>query len=322
MNRESLSRFLSPRLALLSVLVALASAVSLAGRWHWLPDLFAHFVPHYVIAAGALFCLQLWTRQLRWAALALLVMAGNGMLLAPYLFREAGPETANAGTPVRVFQFNLSRTNPDALAALGYLLRQATPPDVAIFLEATPEWSSNLHVMKEAYPTIARIPRSDNFGMAVLSRLPDTEVEFRESGTPAVPLIVLRVRIGGKLLRIYAAHPPPPLGGFLSRARDAQLASIASEIESNDYRHTIVAGDLNASPWSHSIRAFFQGPGLRDAQRGLGYMPTWAPPPLSRWFGIPIDLTLVSRDIRVIKRDAGAWLGSDHWPVQTTLTLR
>lgn len=321
MIADPLRRFLSPRLVFLSLLVAFASALSLAGRWHWLADLFTHFVPHYFVAASVLLGLHLWLRQFPWAILGLVVAAGNGALLSPYLLPRA-TAAPGGGTPVRIFQFNLSRGNPAPLAALGYLRSLPAPPDVAIFMEATPGWTSNLHVMKDDYPTIAKLPRSDNFGMAVLSRLPGTEVEFRESGRPPVPLIILTARVDGKALRIYAAHPPPPLGGLLSYARNAQLQSIAEEIESNDHRYVIVAGDLNATPWSHAVSTLFKNAGLRDAQRGLGYLPSWAPQPLSRRLGIPIDLTLVSGDILVTARDAGPWLGSDHWPVQTTVTLR
>ncbi len=321
MIQDSVRRFLAPRLALLSVLVALAFVTSLAGRWHWVADLFAHFAPHYFIAALTLFGLHLWSRQFRWAALALTVVVSNGVLLAPYLLPWPA-SGAGDGDMIRILQFNLSSSNPAPLAGLGYIRTLKSPPDIVIFIEATPDWTPNLRLMKDEYSTIARIPRRDNFGMAVLSRLPGTQLEFREVGNPPVPLIVLTAPVNGKEFRVYAMHPPPPLGGLLSQLRDAQLKSIADEISSSTYQHVMVAGDLNATPWSHSVRVFFNSAGMRDAQRGFGYLPTWAPPPLSRWLGIPIDLTLVSRRIDVISRDTGPWLGSDHWPVQTTVTLR
>ncbi|HEY5701001.1 MAG TPA: endonuclease/exonuclease/phosphatase family protein, partial [Gammaproteobacteria bacterium] len=144
----------------------------------------------------------------------------------------------------------------------------------------------------------------------------------REAGDPPVPLVVLTAPVNGKTLRVFAVHPPPPLGGLLSGLRDQQLHDIAKEITEKGFQHVVVAGDLNATPWSHSVDALFDGTGLRDAQRGFGYLPTWAPPPLPRRLGIPIDLTLVSEDIDVVARDAGPWLGSDHWPVLTTIVLR
>ncbi|MDX1514806.1 MAG: endonuclease/exonuclease/phosphatase family protein [Gammaproteobacteria bacterium] len=298
----------------------MASLAPLAGRWHWIADLFSHFVPHYFVAAAILFGIQLGLRQRIWAAIALLVAVGNGYLLAPYVL-PAGSDSAAGEKTIRIFQFNLSTANPAPLAALGYLTTLPQLPDVAIFLEATPAWSAQLKLMKSDYPTIARMPRSDNFGMAVLSRLPDTRIEFREMGAPPVPVMIIDAPVDAGQVRIYALHPPPPLGGVLAGLRDAQLEAVGKEIKASGHPRVVVAGDLNATPWSAALRALLGAAGLRDGQRGLGYLPTWAPPPLARWVGIPIDLTLVSPDVTVIARETGPWLGSDHWPVLTTITF-
>ncbi|HEY5701395.1 MAG TPA: hypothetical protein VIT83_04845, partial [Gammaproteobacteria bacterium] len=85
MTSSSVKRFLASRVAALSVLLAFAFLLSLAGQWHWFADLFAHFVTYYLFAALMLFGLHVWLKQLRWSTLALLVAAGNGALLAPYL---------------------------------------------------------------------------------------------------------------------------------------------------------------------------------------------------------------------------------------------
>lgn len=85
MSADALRRFALQRIAVLSLLVACASALSLAGRWHWLADLFAHFVPHYFVAASILFGLHLWLRQFPWAVPGRVVAAGNGALLSRWL---------------------------------------------------------------------------------------------------------------------------------------------------------------------------------------------------------------------------------------------
>jgi endonuclease/exonuclease/phosphatase (EEP) superfamily protein YafD len=40
---------------------------------------------------------------------------------------------------------------------------------------------------------------------------------------------------------------------------------------------------------------------------------------LGRWFALPIDHTLVSPGVRVVQREVGPDLGSDHRPVTTTI---
>ena len=321
MDRDSLKQFLAPRLVALTLMLALVSALTLAGRWHWLADLSSHFVPHYA-AAGVLLLIGLvWSRRYRWAVLAMLLVAGNGYRLLPYLWPDRAVAISEAPR-IEILQFNVSFENPAPGTVIDYIRSLDTPPDAVILLETTPIWGAYLKTLKDIYPTIALMPRSDNFGMAVLSRLPQSDVDFRESGTPPVPLMVLEAGVADQHLLIYATHPPPPLGALLSAGRNAQLAALASEITPQMPQHVIVAGDLNSTVWSEALAPLIHRAGLRDSQRGRGYLPTWAPLPLWRWLGVPIDHTLVSDNVTVVDRSAGPRLGSDHWPVLTTLSLR
>lgn len=321
MNADSIRRISAPWLILLTLVLATATALPFAGRWHWFPDLFAHFVAHY-LAAGTVLCLALaWTRRYGWAALALLIVLWNGWLLSPYLLPSRASQPGNDAV-LEVLQFNLSSDNLIPLATIGYVMSLDKPPDVLVLFEVTPAFAPDVKRLNQLYPTIAQMPRNDNFGMAILSRLPESEVEFREAGRPGVPLMVLKARVGDRSLRIYAAHPPPPLGAILSRERNFQLRELAAEISRDRFDHIIIAGDLNTTVWSHAFRALVEFAGLRDAQRGRGYLPTWAPPPYARWIGVPIDHTLVSENVHVQSRYVGPWLASDHWPVHTRLILR
>lgn len=321
LNADNIRRFFAPWFTLLTLMLATASALSLAGRWHWLADLFAHFVPHYFATGVLLLLLLIWAKRYWWAAVALAVVMWNGWLLSSYLLPHRAPQS-EGGAFLELLQFNLSSTNPAPLATIGYILSLEDPPDVVVLFETTPGFASNVKRLNHLYPTIAQMPRSDNFGMAVLSRLEDSEVEFRETEHFAVPLMVLSGRVGEETIRIYAAHPPPPLGARLTDARNAQLRELAAEISHHVSGNVVVAGDLNTTVWSHAFRPLIETARLRDAQRGHGYLPTWAPPPYARWVGVPIDLTLVSEEIDVERRRVGPWLASDHWPVHTSLRLR
>ena len=299
---------------------ALANAVAIAGRWHWLADLFVHFVPQYFLAGVVLFVALIWTKRYPWAAIALLIALWNGWLLSPYLLPRTAPAPQD-GVSLEVLQFNVSSDNLAPLATLGYVLSLERKPDVIVLFEVTPAFAAELKRIKDLYPTLAQMPRQDNFGMAILSRLEESEVEFRETGEPGLPQMVLRTRVGGERLRIYAAHPPPPLSGALTRARNAQLQELAAEISARPGDRIVVAGDLNTTVWSHALNPLINTASLRDAQRGRGYLPTWAPPPYARWLGVPVDLTLVSEGIGVEQRNVGPWLGSDHWPVHSRLSV-
>ncbi len=320
-NADSIRRIFAPWFILLTLILATASALPFAGRWHWLPDLFAHFVPHYLVSGAILFLALFWTRRYTWAALAVVIVLWNGWLLSPYVLpQRAAP--AGGAAPLELLQFNVSRNNLLPLATIGYIMSLDKLPDVVVLFETTPAFAPGVKRLNQLYPTIAQMPRNDNFGMAVLSRLPGSKVEFRESGQLGLPLMVLNGSVGDRAVRVYAVHPPPPLGARLSHSRDVQIQQLAIEISHDDGSHVIVAGDLNTTIWSHAFRPLVETAGLRDAQRGHGYLPTWAPPPYTRWIGVPVDHTLVSENIHVQGRYVGPWLASDHWPVHTRLDLR
>jgi endonuclease/exonuclease/phosphatase (EEP) superfamily protein YafD len=321
LNLNSIRRFLAPCLILIALILATAAALPLVGRWHWLPDLFAHFVPHYLAVGSVLFFTLVSVRRYRWALLALVIVFWNGLLLSPYLLPQRAAR-ASGGASFDLLQFNISRNNPVPLAAIGYVMSLDDPPDVVVLFETTPVFASDVKRLNRIYPNVAQMPREDDFGMAVLSRLPETEVEFRESGKFELPMIVLDARVGEETVRIYALHPPPPVGAKMSQARDLQLRQLAIEISGHANRHVVVAGDLNTTVWSNAFRPLVETAGLVDAQLGHGYLPTWAPSPYSRWVGVPIDHTLVSERIEVQGRYLGPWLASDHWPVHSRLELR
>jgi endonuclease/exonuclease/phosphatase (EEP) superfamily protein YafD len=77
-----------------------------------------------------------------------------------------------------------------------------------------------------------------------------------------------------------------------------------------------MAGDFNASPWSHA----FSGPARAGFHRAAGLLPgTW--PGGVHWAGIPIDQVLASPHWTLISSRVGPDIGSDHRPMITTLGL-
>jgi len=86
----------------------------------------------------------------------------------------------------------------------------------------------------------------------------------------------------------------------------------------------ILIGDLNASPWSHAMRALVAEAGLRYATDGYGIWPTWfvGNPLLDPLVSAPLDHILVSSEWQVVDYMETGDIGSDHVPLQADLVIR
>lgn len=150
---------------------------------------------------------------------------------------------------------------------------------------------------------------------------PLTSVETRFLGEPygnvRFPSILARMRWAGKPVSILVTHPLPPVAGF--GVRNSQLAAMGQQRPDWD-ENLIITGDLNTSQWSPYFQKLLKQAHLRDSQKGFGVQPSWRvhDPRIA----IPIDHVLVSPNFRVINRQIGPDIGSDHRPVIVDLTLR
>jgi len=76
----------------------------------------------------------------------------------------------------------------------------------------------------------------------------------------------------------------------------------------------VVAGDLNATPWSPIFHRVLDLGRLRDSREGFGLHRTW-PSGIHALLRIPIDHVLVGEGVTVLRREVGPHIGSDHRPV-------
>jgi len=110
----------------------------------------------------------------------------------------------------------------------------------------------------------------------------------------------------------------PPGSAEYARLRNEQLHTVAAQVKAS-YRPVILIGDLNGTPWSPYFRDFLRASGLRNTSQGRGVQGSWpAGLPAGR---IPLDHCLVSPEIRVIDRQVGPQVGSDHLPLLVDLEV-
>jgi endonuclease/exonuclease/phosphatase (EEP) superfamily protein YafD len=319
-----LRQYFARRLPILTLLLAALSLTGWLGRWHWGADLAANFVPQYAGAAALLLVGLLWLGRWGWAAGAAVLLCTQLILLLPYYVapRRDLPPWGEVDQ-LRVLQLNVDKDHGDPRRVLQFIDAQAARLDVIALLEVTPAWEDTIAELARTFPHSAVELARDNFGMAVLTRLPVDGLELRRLGPGTVPSAWVQGYTGKRRHRflLVVAHLPPPVGADISALRNGELDAIAAALAANPQRNTVLMGDLNLTPWSYWMRKLRAGTGLRDAQLGLGYAPTWMVWGLPQRLGLPLDHTLVSDRMQVLERTVGPDLGSDHLPIVTTLSM-
>ncbi len=261
--------------------------------------------------AGAL-ALAVGRRRLGIAGLALAVAVAA--TLAPEL--PVGAAAAPPGAPrLRLLVANVKTDNRDPRPLLR--LAAEADPDVVALVEIDERWAGAVDAALGSYPHRLAVPRPDNFGVGVWSKRPLDGARVVDFGA-GVPSIVAAVGAGERALTLVATHPLPPVSEAYARDRDLHLRALAA-VAPGLGPATLVAGDLNATPWSPVLGELLDA-GLADGRRGFGLQPTW-PAALPWPLRIPIDHTLHGPGVVVVARRVGPDVGSDHLPLILDVAL-
>jgi len=295
----------------LASLVTLVLIEVLAPFW-WRVELFTHFRLQHTVVTGLL-ALGLLVYRRWWGTLVAVVATVLAAVpLVPY-YRVGSPVEEAGGDVVKLVSANVFVGNTEKNRVLGYL--EAEDPDIVLLLEVDQEWVEALVFSGFAGRYAHKVfePREDSFGIGLLSRIPLEDYEVM-GGPAGVPSILATVRGGGRGFRFLGTHPVPPTGKEYAAARNEQLRW-CSEIAATETGPFILAGDLNASPFSPHFRELLKSGGLTDMRKGWGRgLPaTWSMgvPGL----GLTIDHCLIKNGITVRDWATGPAVGSDHRPV-------
>lgn len=299
-----------------AAVLCLLTLAAFVGDRHWLLELTTHFRPHYTGALLACAAIYGIARRFRFASFLAAFAILNAAALAPrFIPRAAASADAHAHAPaLKLLLANVLTDNRDHAALLALVAHEQ--PDVVALLEVNATWIAAMAPLADTHPYQHTVPRSDNFGIALFSRLPLTDPKTIYFGPAEVPSIRATLTIGSSEVTLLATHPLPPGDANNLLLRDLHLAAIA-EWSSASPAPVIVLGDLNCTPWSPAFRALLRDGNLLDTGRGLN--PTWPVTPW--WLRIPLDHCIVSPTLAVSDHRIGPDIGSDHFPVVVTLAL-
>lgn len=274
----------------------------------WLVDLASHWQWLY-LAGFILACVILVFEDRRWA-LSLLALPLPWLTAFDQAPRLA-PSLITGAKVLTVASANIHLENADATPLIRWLEKEY--PDVLVLHEVSPEYARGLNAVS-IYPFKRLAARSDPFGMAILSRFPFSQVRIVSAGM-GIKHIEAELDWNGWPVRIATWHPMPPITPHDHGMRNRRLRVLAEDAKASG-QPAIIAGDLNATPWSNA----FSGIGQTGFRRATGLVPTW-PAAGGGWLGIPIDHVLVTSHWSVVDRKVGPNLGSDHLPVMVRIGL-
>lgn len=313
-------RWRAARLATLAVVAGLGAALTFGylGQLHPAFDSFSHLRLHLcallLVLAPLLAALRLRVE----AVFALLLGLAAPIQTVAVLEMAGGTEAQDTGGAAtwRLLHLNLRYDNPTPEAVLS-LIGQARP-DVMTLTEVSDLWVGKLALIEAAYPYRLICPQPTFIGgVAILSRRPFSggiEPYCGNRGAFAHAAIDL----GGERVDVAALHMGWPWP-FEQPWQIPRLAPLLARLDGT----AVVAGDLNAVPWSHAARRLAAAAGARILP-GIG--PTWLhrrlPQALLRWIGLPLDNVMAKGGIVPGRLETLGHVGSDHLPVLLEFSLR
>lgn len=314
----------------IGALYAAAAVAGQLGRWSDRFDLFNHAAPLWlaggIVVMAASFVATGWARRLTLALGAVAVLAA-GWQVVPVLARGHAQTSAAAAIPItaprlKLVQINVYRANPHPDRVVDWLLAQNA--DVVVVEEG-----EGLDAAARARLFAAYRYRNDN-GDMILSRWP-----MREKGRFERPPRPTSMFFMGGYSVIDSPGGPFTVVGihytwpYPVRFQARQRREFAKYIQTLPRGTTIVAGDLNSTPWSFALIRLERDMGLNRLTHGLltfparqyegeGFMDRAKQVP--GWFAFaPIDHVFAGDAWQAVKVTRGPKLGSDHYPVVAEL---
>jgi endonuclease/exonuclease/phosphatase (EEP) superfamily protein YafD len=243
---------------------------------------------------------------------ALLVAATlHAITLWPY--RPGGAAFIDACEPGRelsILVSNVLMENRRADALLATAEREQ--PDLFLALETDAWWDAELAPIGQRLPHRVQDIGDKTYGIHLFSRLPLVQPRIHYFAQQDVPAIIAGVTLpSGETVGFIGLHPRPPRFAQPTTGRDAQLYAAAFQLRESD-RATVVAGDLNATPWETTIERMRRIGRLVDPRHGYGYLPTYSA--RSWWRSWPLDHVLYQPGFATLSLARLDDVGSDHFP--------
>lgn len=295
------------------ILLTTSLLLTLAGffsAYHWWFDLASHFRLQYL--GLQLLCIVLCVLQKckKLLVATMLVAALNFYSIVPVYVPLGGISSEYYEKTIKMVLINVNSQNTNSAAVIEYI--KANDPDIVALEEINKRWVGELAAALKEFPHFKEVPREDNFGIGLYSKIPMDDMQIAMFSGANVPSVVSRFKWKEKPVTLVFMHPVPPATQEYYDWRNEQFQNIAF-VREQFGENFILLGDLNTTSWSAHFQNLVRAMDLKDTREGFGLQITW--PAMMPILGIAIDHCLVSREISVVNRKVGPNVGSDHYPV-------
>ena len=283
--------------------------------FRWGADLVSNLRFQYLLVAILILVVGSALRDKIAVALAALVVVANAVAM-PALFLGSQPAPAADASTLRIASFNVYHLNEDLEGVRELLLD--TDADVIFVHEVVPPLREYLGDNLDGYEYAMEDGWGFASGVGALVRN-GTEVDattVRVGPVSRYPSI--RIDFEGQTVDLIGIHPLSPVRPGRAHLRDLVMAEMAQWVADRP-GEVVVAGDINASPFSSVYRAFVEDSGLHSSIDGFGWQATW--PAVPSLLQIPIDHIFLSDGLTTVEREVGGRASSDHSVLIADITL-
>ncbi len=290
-----------------SILTICVYIISYLSYFNWVFELFSNFRMYYLYISLLFVITHLYFKQRYLLSIHLVFIIAIILEIAPFL--SVGSQLSS-NNDIKIISANILSQNNEKQLVLDWLVHEDA--DVVFLMEITPEWDESLGKLDSIYPHHLTVPRLDNFGLALYSKVPLNESRILERPFQRIPSIITKLKFEHQEYTFIGAHPEPPLGPMSFKERNKHLERL------NELVHiypgpTIIAGDFNCSSFSWNLKRLTQNTNLKDSRLGKGLQNSWSA--TLPFFRFAIDHCFVTDDIQISSRNIGPANGSDHYPI-------
>jgi len=317
-------------LYVLFISLAVPFVLSFLNFLHPLLDSYSHFRIHLLYALIPLMFLLAFFHEMKNTLLYLLLT----LVASYYLYTlhqpfVPKPLSQDKNSSLKLIQFNLNFENRRMDEVVAYL--KYSSADIITLQEVTTSHQMRLEALKEenfsiefsqeypyvgwkkgAYPYQRYCEFSSVGAVAILSK---HQFNIEKSAClHKQGLLWSEVKVNEKHINIVSIHTYWPYP-FKQPEQVQDIKPIFAHIKTP----TIVAGDFNTVPWSHTVKEIEKASntkiieGLRWTIELKDQLPNFP------YIKLPIDHVLISKEFETVGIYVDKNLGSDHFPVVTTL---